>query len=246
MIRFAWLLTLLVACSGPDDSKTPEEPKDTAASAPSRSSAAEPESSEPSESESKEMTSADPSEPFPYPHQPGATQPEPGSGPQFQMKPEGAPSGWQSQPEEISEEELAGKPLTEAERKQYSEIARKLVQAINAEDREAYRALHTDAAWSEAIDWWRDMFPQQIARFGRISKAWTPVREMIRFGGMGFRGGDGNMVTLVIRFEEPMGGALSFELDDAGKIQRTSVYIKEELAHYAPEGEKAKLIYELK
>ncbi len=229
MNRIPLVLLLLLACSGPEDQIQPSVETDSF------------------EAESQSVEA--PSEKGPEASVPTPT-PEaapPIEGPQFQMKAgDAAAGGWQTQSEESPADLAEAQPLSDAERARYSQVATELVRAINDENREAYRALHTDEAWESAIPWWRDMFPLQISRFGRIAKAYAPVRGMIRFGGMGFQGGEGEMATVVVRFEEPTGGALSFEIDDANKITKTSVFIKEELAHYSPEGKDAELIYELK
>lgn len=132
-------------------------------------------------------------------------------------------------------------PLTKEEQVRYDRVAAALVTAINAEDRKAYRALHTDEAWESAIDWWRDMFAAQCAKFGPMVKAYPCTRETLRFGKMGFRGEGTSFVAI---FEEKVGAALTFELNADNKITRTSVFIKEELRHY--EAGDAKPIYEKK
>lgn len=132
-------------------------------------------------------------------------------------------------------------PLTKEEQVRYDAVAAALVTAINAEDRKAYRALHTDEAWESAIDWWRDMFAVQRAKFGPMVKAYPCTRETLRFGKMGFRG---EGTSFVVIFEEKVGAALSFELNVDNKITRTSVFIKEELRSY--EAGEVKPIYEKK
>jgi hypothetical protein len=128
-------------------------------------------------------------------------------------------------------------PLSEADRERYTRVAASLVTAINAEDRVAYRALHTDEGWNTAIDWWQNMFAMQTSKWGRIDRAWPPTRGVIRVGGIGFRGDEGERgATVMIHFEEGVGGALTFALDENDKIRSTSVFIKEELGDYAPAG----------
>jgi hypothetical protein len=126
--------------------------------------------------------------------------------------------------------------------RRYDAVAAALVTAINARDAESYRALHTDAAWETAIPWWREMFPEQLEAFGGIVRAWAPRRGLIKLGKVGFRGDEGNGATFVVRFEEPAGGALSFELNADGKIVRTSVMIGRQLGLY--EADDAEPIYE--
>lgn len=132
-------------------------------------------------------------------------------------------------------------PLTEDEQARYDAVAAALVTAINAEDRKAYRALHTDEAWEAAIDWWRDMFAAQCAKYGPVVKAYPCTRETLRFGKMGFRGEGTSFVAI---FEEKVGAALTFELNADNKIISTSVFIKEELRGY--EAGDLKPIYEKK
>lgn len=132
--------------------------------------------------------------------------------------------------------------LTKAEQARYDAVARKLVAAINDRDKKAYRALHTDEAWANAIDWWRDMFTAQVLRFGPIQRAYPPQRGMIRFGKMGMGGDARNGASFVVIFEKKVGGLFSIELNDEDKIVHTSVFIKEELGQY--EGLGAKPVYE--
>lgn len=147
-------------------------------------------------------------------------------------------------PESAEQIEKDVKPLTDAERERYKQVAVALVTAINAEDRNAYRALHTDKGWNTAIDWWKNMFALQTSKWGRINRAWPPTRGIVRVGGLGFRGDEGaSGATVMIHFEDGPGGALTFSLDPSGKIDHTSVFLKEELGHYAPAG--VKPIYEL-
>lgn len=145
-----------------------------------------------------------------------------------------------TKPEPVGEP-AAATPLTKEEQTRYDAVAAALVKAMNAEDRKAYRALHTDEAWESTIDWWRDMFAAQRAKFGPIVLAYPCTRETLRFGKMGFRG---EGTTFVAIFEEKVGGAFSFEINADNKITSTSVFIKEEMASY--DGGGAKPIYERK
>lgn len=133
-------------------------------------------------------------------------------------------------------------PLTADEQKRYDAVALALLRALEKEDKVAYRALHTDAAWNDAIDWWRDLFAAQRASFGPIVRGYPCARGLIRFGKLGYRSELANGAICVVRFEDKVGGAFSFELDKDGKIARTSVFIKEELAQYDPKD--VKPIYE--
>jgi len=130
---------------------------------------------------------------------------------------------------------MDGPGLTEAMQKRYNAVGLALVKAINAGDKSAYRALFTDEGWDSAMEWWRDMFAVQVKRFGRIEKAWAPTRGVIVVGRIGVSGqGDG--AGMLVRFEEPAGGLLTFTLDDTDHIVATTVFIKEELGHAEPEG----------
>lgn len=133
-------------------------------------------------------------------------------------------------------------PLTQADQERYDRAARKLVEAINSHDKKAYRDLHTDEAWTNAIDWWRDMFAAQVLRFGPIQRAYQPQRGMVRAGKIGMGGDERNGASFVVIFGKKVGGLFSFELNDNDKITHTSVFIKEELAGF--NGWNAKLIYE--
>lgn len=153
---------------------------------------------------------------------------------------------FESDPAAASRDALAtgAEPLSQTDRERYTRVGVALVTAINAEDRDAYRALHSDEGWNTAIDWWQNMFAMQTGRWGRIDRAWPPTRGVIRVGGMGFRGSEGEGgATVMIRFEEGVGGALTFALDENDKIRSTSVFIKEELGQYAPAD--ATPVYEL-
>jgi thiol-disulfide isomerase/thioredoxin len=125
------------------------------------------------------------------------------------------------------------KPLTGDELVRYTLVGQKLVKAINSEDREAYRALFTDEAWESAIPWWREMFSSQISSFGRIETAFSPRRGTVRIGEkMSYSAESENGATLMVRFEEQAGGALTFELNADNLIISSNVYISREMAQY--------------
>lgn len=128
-------------------------------------------------------------------------------------------------------------PLTQKEQVRYNRVARRLVEAINKQDKPAYRGLHTDEGWAGAIDWWQDMFSRQILRFGRIERAYPPRRGVFRVGNMGMGGDERNGATFLVIFEDQVGGLLSFELNSEDKITHTSVFIKEELAAHPDLGQ---------
>ncbi len=128
--------------------------------------------------------------------------------------------------------------LSPKEQQRYDQVAIALLQAIKADDKAAYRALHSDEGWNTAIDWWQAMFVRQRARFGPITRAYPGVRGMIRFSKFAYESELADGASFVILFEEKVGGVLTFRLDEAGKIAATSVFIKEELREYAPDGVK--------
>jgi thiol-disulfide isomerase/thioredoxin len=124
--------------------------------------------------------------------------------------------------------------LTVEELARYTEVAKQLITAINNEDKQVYRALFTDDAWESAIPWFRDMFAVQISSFGRIQTAYAPRRGLVRISEqMAFRGGSDQSATIMVKFENGMGGALSFELNSENKIISSNVFIKQELSAFA-------------
>jgi len=148
------------------------------------------------------------------------------------------PSGRSSDPNApgaAPKRSMDGPELTEAQQKRYNAVGLALIRAIDAGDKSAYRALFTDEGWNSAMEWWRDMFAVQIKRFGGIEKAWAPTRGVIVVGRIGVSGrGDG--AGMLVKFEEPAGGLLTFTLDDTDRIVATNVFIKEELGQAEPEG----------
>ena len=48
-------------------------------------------------------------------------------------------------------------------------------------------------------------------------------------------GGQAGTATFLVRFEEPVGGALSFELDEQDRIIRTDVFVTSGLGLHEPE-----------
>ena len=67
--------------------------------------------------------------------------------------------------------------------------------------------------------------------------AYNVGRGFIKVGKMGFRGDEeGGGVTFLVRFEEPMGGALTFRLDEKDRIVQTDVFISQGLGLQDPEG----------
>ncbi len=148
------------------------------------------------------------------------------------------PSGWSADPnagEAAPKGSMEAPGLTAAEQKRYDAVGLALVKTLNAGDKEAYRKLFTDEAWGSAIPWWRDMFAVQMKRFGKIEKAWAPKRGIIVVGKIGVNG-EGEGAGMLVKFEEPAGGLLTFTLDDHDRIAATRVFVKEELGYAEPEG----------
>ena len=175
-----------------------------------------------------------------------------GRQPVFAMKAEAVKSpqtGWQSDAPtrpaikkgESPKDELP--PLTAAEQVRYDRVARTLVTALNAHDKTTYRKLFTDDAWENAIDWYRDMFAVQLMRFGKIERAYSPSRGIVRVGKMGIGGDARNGASFVAIFEDQVGGVFSIELNDKDQIVHSSIFIKQEIAAF--DGWDAKPIYEL-
>lgn len=123
-------------------------------------------------------------------------------------------------------------PLTPEEQSRYDRIAVKLIESINAHDKATYRALFTDEAWENAIDWYREMFAVQLMRFGKIERAFPPQRGKVRVGKLGIGGDARNGASFVAIFEDQIGGLFSIELNDQDQIVHSSIFIKQELAHF--------------
>ena len=67
------------------------------------------------------------------------------------------------------------------------------------------------------------MFVNQISSFGRIRKAYSPKRGAVSIGDkMSFSGGIDGGVTVMVKFEDEAGGALSFEIDAEDRIIASS------------------------
>ncbi|UCG51317.1 MAG: trypsin-like serine protease [Candidatus Latescibacterota bacterium] len=123
-------------------------------------------------------------------------------------------------------------PLTDEDSLRYTEVAKALVQAIVDGDGNAYRDLHTEQGWTNAIDWWRDMLAVQIEGYGPIVRAYPPRRGPTKLGDVVFRGDHGSGATFMVIFEKGAGAALSFELNQEDKIVKTSIFVKRELASF--------------
>ena len=55
--------------------------------------------------------------------------------------------------------------LTDA---RYRDTAKRLAAALATDDTLAFRALHTDAGWQQADDWWKSLLANQKRTFGRV------------------------------------------------------------------------------
>jgi hypothetical protein len=151
------------------------------------------------------------------------------------------PEGDEKEADALMNEEVT--QLSATDQKRYEDVALKLVLAINARDADAYRALFSDEGWDASIPWWRDMFAVQVENYGKIATAFAPARGFVQVGSLGFRGDLEGGVTFLVKFEEPMGGALTIILDESGEIFGTNVFMKQQLGLYDPEN--AVVLYEL-
>lgn len=154
-----------------------------------------------------------------------------------------APPGFtQSTDSNAAKPPESGAALSADEQARFDAAAVAWLRALNADDKAAYRALHSDEGWNKSIDWWQNMFTAQRAKFGAITRAYPCTRAVIRFGKFGFQCKDvPDGVSFVAIFEENVGGVFTFSLDATGKISGSSVFIKEEIASY--DGGGAKVIY---
>ncbi len=157
-------------------------------------------------------------------------------------------------PEPGLEEEVARRRAAEAARPvapapaagrddPYVRVGIALVECINAgeTERESYRALFTDAGWEGSIDWWHNMFRVQREKFGSIRLAYAPSPGEKRLGRMAYSAGQEGGRTRMVLFDEPVGGALTFELSAEGKIVKSNVFISQQMALY--EGEEKDVIF---
>jgi hypothetical protein len=126
-------------------------------------------------------------------------------------------------------------PFDSATTLRYRESAAKLAAAVGTGDPAAFRALHTNAGWAQTDDWWKAMLADHKRSFGRIVRAVGPLRGSIRMGTMGV-GLPPNGAAILLRFERGLGASMSFELDEAGKITKSSLWVQRELATANPDG----------
>lgn len=147
---------------------------------------------------------------------PGASQ----SGPQFRMAGElsDAEQAALRHPAALLPEELAT----------YTEVALRLIEAINAEDEEAYRNLCAPEFLVALDEWdpWKHMFLEQLAGFGRIERAWPPRRGPLKAGGNTLFGGHPGGVSLLVKFEDDASGSLTFTLNEEGLVVAGSCWFK--------------------
>lgn len=148
--------------------------------------------------------------------------------------------GWTASPNAAGAKRASSAPstLSAEEQKRFDAVAVALLRAMKADDKSAYRELHSDAGWNSSIDWWQALFARQRANFGPLVRAYPCIRGQIRFGKYGYDPDLKDSVSFVAVFEERVAGVFSFRLNADGKIDATSVYIKEELREYHPEGVK--------
>jgi hypothetical protein len=141
--------------------------------------------------------------------------------------------GWEGGKPQSKPTAPAGQ-LSAADQTHYDAVATAIVAALAAGDLKALQALFTPDAWASAIDWWHAGFALQIERFGPIERAFAPRRGFIRTGETGVRGDERNGATFLVHFERA-GAALSFELNDAGKIVHSSCWVQEALLDAVPD-----------
>jgi hypothetical protein len=120
-------------------------------------------------------------------------------------------------------------PFDSATAGRYRETAILLARAIATGDREAFRALHSDAGWEQTDDWWKAMLVDQKKRFGAVVRVVGLLRGAIRMGGTGL-GLPRDGAAILLRFKGEAGASMSFVLDAAGKIERSSLWVATELA----------------
>jgi hypothetical protein len=149
-----------------------------------------------------------------------------------------APGG--SRPAEATTD-LTPIPFDSVTTARYRETAGALAKAMATDDAKAFRALHTDAGWAQADDWWQGMLANQKKKFGPVVRAYGPLRGSVRAGTMGVGvPRDGAAVLLIL--EKNMGAAMSFTLDADGRIVKSSLWVQGELAGADTQG--AELLWE--
>jgi hypothetical protein len=125
--------------------------------------------------------------------------------------------------------DLAPVPFDSVTTALYRQTALALARALATGDAKSYRALHTDAGWAQADDWWQAMLANQKERFGGVARIEGPLRGVIRAGTTGV-GVPRHGAAILVRFAKPMGASMSFTLDSTGKIVTSSLWIQDWLA----------------
>jgi hypothetical protein len=110
----------------------------------------------------------------------------------------------------------------------YQETAVLLARAIATGDGVAFRALHSDAGWDQTDDWWKAMLVNQKRRFGAVVRVVGPLRGVIRMVGTGV-GLPRDGAAILLRFKGEAAASMSFVLEAAGKIERSSLWVAAEL-----------------
>jgi hypothetical protein len=132
-------------------------------------------------------------------------------------------------------DELQPVPFDSATTARYREVAAGLAAAVATGDTAAFRSLHTDSGWAQTDDWWKGMLADQKKSFGRIVRARGPLRGVVRAGSIGV-GVPRDGAAILVLFEREAGASMSFVLDDAGKIVKSSLWVQRELAKANTEG----------
>ena len=111
----------------------------------------------------------------------------------------------------------------------YLATSRALATAMATDDVKTFRALHTDAGWAQADDWWQGMLAAQKRKYGPVVRAYGPLRGTVRAGTMGV-GIPPDAVAVLLILEKQMGAAMNITLDGEGKIVKSSLWVQGELA----------------
>ncbi len=120
-------------------------------------------------------------------------------------------------------------PFDSATTARYADTGRRLAAAVATGDAGGFRALHTEAGWAQADDWWKAMLANQKRSFGPVVAARGPYRRSIRAGRLG-AGIPPDGAAVLLFFERGAGASLSFVLDDSGRVVRSSLWVLRELA----------------
>jgi hypothetical protein len=130
--------------------------------------------------------------------------------------------------------ELRPVPFDSVTTARHHATAARLAAAIGSGDAPAFRALHSDAGWKQADDWWKAMYAEQKKRHGPILQVVGPLRGVIRMGQSGV-GVPPDGMAILARFEGQLGAAMSFVLDDSGRIAKSNTWTQHELKNAAPD-----------